>query len=121
MARELPAASPEQINLVRTLFAERIIPEAANFEAAVESVIAEGKCSGKFATVLIDSFKRLPLKTEGAERNILLDRINSLIKFDETGRDCEEAMALMARHQVDAEELNARTASADRPIYHPVH
>jgi hypothetical protein len=54
------------------------------------------------------------------ERLILLDRINCLLAFDQTGKDCEEAMALMIRHQVSADELNARRADHNRPIYRPV-
>lgn len=50
-------------------------------------------------------------------RHNMLDRINTLLMFDETGRDCEEAMALMQRHQIGADELNARKLSTDRPIY----
>lgn len=53
------------------------------------------------------------------ERVILLDRINTLLTFDQTGRDCEEAMALMQRHQVGAVELNTRRMSPNRPFYTP--
>lgn len=53
------------------------------------------------------------------ERNILLDRINCLVMFDQTGQDCDEAMALMSRNQVDAAELNARRADLNRPLYRP--
>lgn len=54
------------------------------------------------------------------ERVILLDRVNCLLTFDQTGKDCEEAMALMVRHQINADELNARRANPERPIYRPV-
>jgi hypothetical protein len=54
------------------------------------------------------------------ERAILLDRINCLTMFDETGRDCEEAMALMTRHSVTAAECNARRTGGNRPTYRPV-
>lgn len=55
------------------------------------------------------------------ERVILLDRINVLVMFDETGKDCEEAMALMARHNIGADELNARRNSRNRPFYIPIN
>lgn len=118
---EIPAASPEQIAFVRNLFAEREIPQAVGFAAEVEATIEAGTFNTAFAGTLIDSLKRLPVRAEVTERRILLDRINTLVKFDQTGRDCEEAMALMARHQVDAEELNARSLVTDRPIYRPIH
>jgi hypothetical protein len=54
------------------------------------------------------------------ERVILLDRINCLLTFDQTGKDCEEGMALMGWHGITADELNARRASPERPIYRPV-
>lgn len=50
----------------------------------------------------------------------ILDRVNCLVTFDQTGKDCDEAMAWMARHSITADELNARRASIDRPIYTPV-
>lgn len=53
-------------------------------------------------------------------RVILLDRINTLLRFDQTGKDCEEAMALMQRHQIGADELNARAMDPNRPIYRPL-
>lgn len=118
---EIPAASEEQITFIRTLFAEREVPEGEKFAAAVETVIAEGNCNVAFASTLIDSLKRLPYTAAVTERRILLDRINTLVRFDQTGRDCEEAMALMGRHEVGADELNARALVTDRPIYRPGH
>jgi hypothetical protein len=55
--------------------------------------------------------------TQTTERLNLLDRVNTLLMFDQTGRGCEEAMALMQRHQIGADELNARMMSTDRPLY----
>lgn len=54
------------------------------------------------------------------ERATLLDRVNCLLTFDQTGRDCEEAMALMTRHGITASECNARRADGNRPLYRPV-
>lgn len=54
-------------------------------------------------------------------RALLLDRVNCLLMFDQTGDDCDEAMALMQRYQIDADELNARRLSVRRPIYRPVN
>lgn len=59
-------------------------------------------------------------KHSDTARVVLLDRINCLLTFDQTGNDCDEAMALMVRHQIGADELNTRRASTDRPIYRPV-
>lgn len=62
----------------------------------------------------------IAIADQTTERTILIDRVNCLLTFDQTGKDCEEAMALMVRHQIGADELNARRASADRPIYRPI-
>lgn len=50
----------------------------------------------------------------------ILDRVNCLLTFDQTGQGCEEAMALMSRHGITADECNARRASTERPFYRPV-
>lgn len=58
--------------------------------------------------------------TADTGHSIVLDRINCLLTFDQTGAGCDEAMALMTRHQIGADELNARRMSPERPIYRPV-
>ena len=58
--------------------------------------------------------------TQSTDRVILLDRVNILLRFDRTGKDCEEAMALMQRHQIGSDELNARALDPNRPIYRPL-
>jgi hypothetical protein len=55
--------------------------------------------------------------TATTARNILLDRVNTLLTFDKTGDDCDTAMALMRRYEIGADELNARRQSTHRPIY----
>lgn len=59
--------------------------------------------------------------TQATDRVVLLDRINCLVMFDQTGKDCEEAMALMTRHSIDAAELNARRTGGNRPVYRPIN
>jgi hypothetical protein len=57
---------------------------------------------------------------ENVTRTETLDFVNRLLMFDKTGADCDTAMAVMARHTITAEELNARRADRNRVHYLPV-
>lgn len=62
MARKIPHASPEQIDLIRTLFAEREIPQGVGFAAEFETALAAETVNVDFASTLITAFKRQPYK-----------------------------------------------------------
>lgn len=71
-------------------------------------------------SVMLDLSAQMKGTEMNTDRATLLDRVNCLLTFDQTGRDCETAMALMTRHQIGSDELNARRANPERPIYRPV-
>ena len=53
-------------------------------------------------------------------RDELLDHVNCLLQFDQTGKQADAAMGLMRWNNVTAAELNSRRLTPGRPIYRPV-
>lgn len=58
----MAVASPAQIDLIRTLFAERDVPQAEPFLAEIERSIAAQTLTPAFASLLITSIKLRPRK-----------------------------------------------------------